>query len=32
MENSSPTIRKIADVVTKDNNSDGVAEILNKYL
>lgn len=32
MANASPSIRKIADVITKDNNSDGVAEILNKYL
>ena len=32
MENSAPYIKEYANIVTSDNNSDGVAEALNKYI
>ncbi len=32
MENSAPYIKEFANIVTLDNNLDGVAEILNKYI
>ena len=32
MGNSCPAVKKKADVVTLDNNNDGVAEIINKYI
>lgn len=32
MENSSPYMKEIADVMVADNNNDGVAEALNKYI
>ena len=32
MENSAPYIKEYANIVTSNNNSDGVAEALNKYI
>ena len=32
MGNSSPEIKKVAKIVTKDNNLDGVAHVLNEYV
>lgn len=32
MQNSAPYIKKMADFVTKDNNNDGVAEVIEKYI
>ena len=32
MGNSCPAVKEVADVVTLDNNNDGVAEIINKYI
>lgn len=32
MENSAPYIKEFADVITSDNNSDGVAKVIEKYI
>lgn len=32
MENSAPYIKEIADIVAKDNDNDGVAEVIEKYI
>ena len=32
MENSAPYIKEMADFVTKDNDNDGVAEVIEKYI
>lgn len=32
MDNSTPVIKEIADYITSDNNSDGVAEVIEKFV
>ena len=32
MENSAPYIKKFAKFITSDNNSDGVAKVIEKYI